>query len=80
MTKFLTGVAAVIVAFIVIFICIPLRTLFGGIVGWVTGIFFGTTILAILNQVGVHGFTMWQIGLFLGFVSAFFVSTVGKKE
>ena len=44
----------------------------GLIFGWITGWFFADTILGILAQIGITGFSMWQIGAFLGFVGSFF--------
>jgi hypothetical protein len=50
--------------------------LLGGIGGWATGLFFGDTILAFLASLGIEGLSMWQIGASLGFISAFFKTTV----
>ena len=43
-----------------------------GIFGWIAGLFFGDSILDILAKFGIEGYTMWQIGIFLGFISGFF--------
>ena len=48
-----------------------LIVVFSAIFGWVVGWFFGDTILGILAQMGIVGFSMWQIGAFLGFVGCF---------
>ena len=47
----------------------------GLIFGWFIGLFFESTILGIFAQIGITGFSMWQIGAFLGFVGSFFGST-----
>lgn len=57
----------------------PLGALCGGIAGWVVGIFFGDTILNIAGQIGIHGVTMFQIGVFLGFVGSFLKTKVTAK-
>jgi hypothetical protein len=44
----------------------------GAFVGWVVGWFFSETILGILYFLGIAGFSMWQVGAFLGFVGSFF--------
>ena len=43
-----------------------------GIFGWIAGLFFGESILGILAKFGIEGYTMWQIGIFMGFFSGFF--------
>jgi len=52
-----------------------LYVLMGALFGWVTGWFFGSTILGIMNDLGISGYSMWQLGAFLGFVGSFFGST-----
>lgn len=58
----------------VVFIVVTLGTLFGGIAGWIVGLFFTDTIMNTLNRIGVDtmGMTMWQLGATLGFISGFF--------
>lgn len=51
-----------------------LGTVMGAFTGWVVGLFFGKTILAILSAAGIAGFKMWQIGALLGFIGSFFRS------
>ena len=65
----------------VVFILVILGTLFGGIAGWIVGLFFTDTIMNTLNRIGVDtmGMTMWQLGATLGFISGFFKAT-GVKE
>ena len=61
----------------VVFILVTLGTLFGGIAGWIVGLFFTDTIMNTLNRIGVDtmGMTMWQLGATLGFISGFFKAT-----
>ena len=56
------------------FLYAVIGTIIGALTGWVVGIFFGTPILAIFSTIGIEGFTMTQIGAFLGFVGSFFRS------
>ena len=49
-----------------------LNVFIGAFFGWFIGLFFGDTILGIFAQIGISGFSMWQIGAFLGFVCGFF--------
>lgn len=58
-------------ALLIKFVYVPI----GIIVGWVVGLALGDTILGILAQIGITGFSMWQIGAFFGFVSSFFGSS-----
>lgn len=57
-----------------------LTVVFSGIFGWIVGWFFGETFLAILAQIGITGFSMWQIGAFLGFVGSFFTPIVNLSN
>ena len=59
-----------------------LGTFFGGVAGWIVGLFFTDTIMQTLNRIGVDtmGMTMWQLGATLGFVSGFFKSTKVQKN
>ena len=59
-----------------------LSSLFGAFTGWVVGLIFGKTILGLLAAIGIEGFEMWQIGVFLGFVGSFFrtLSFTDKRE
>ena len=59
-----------------IFVFAMISPLFGGIAGWVVGLFFGDTILGILGQLGVHNVTMFQFGAFMGFVGGFLKTKV----
>ena len=43
-----------------------------GVFAWFIGLFFGDGILEILSAMGIEGFSMWQIGIFMGFFSGFF--------
>ena len=63
-----------------LFAALPiLNALLGAFAGWVVGLFFGETILGILAQIGVTGVEMWQVGLFFGFVGAFFRTSMTVK-
>ena len=64
-----------------LFVVIPLllvvaNVLIGAISGWAVGLFFGDTILGILSQIGIYGFSMWQVGAFMGFVAGFFTKLI----
>ena len=58
------------VAFLVVGVL--MRTIVGALAGWIVGWFFGNTLLAIANQLGIHKVATWQLGAALGFVSGFF--------
>lgn len=55
-------------------------TIAGALFGWIIGWFIGSTVLGILAQLGITGFSMWQIGAFLGFVGSFFGSTLNFND
>ncbi|MDR5730420.1 MAG: hypothetical protein RB191_23685 [Terriglobia bacterium] len=57
----------------------PLAAAFGWLAGWTVGLFFGDTILKTLAVFGVHGVTMPQIGMTLGFIGGFLRTTVSKS-
>ena len=57
-----------------------ITTFLGAFSGWFVGLFFEETILGILSSLGVSGFSMWQIGAFLGFVGGFFRMTNSTKK
>ena len=59
-----------------LFMYIILGTLMGGIGGWVVGLVFGDTILNFAGQLGVHGLSMFQLGVSLGFVGGFLKTKV----
>ena len=48
-----------------------LGAFFGGVGGWLVGIFFGDLILGTLAALGIKGLTMWQLGVTLGFLSGY---------
>lgn len=58
-------------AVVAIFVAILLGPLIGGCAAWVVGLVFGDVILGIFSQFGLKGVTMWQVGVFFGFVSGF---------
>lgn len=57
-----------------------LSALVGALSGWAVGLFFSDTVLRLFAHLGVEGFEMWQIGLFLGFIGGFFRSTSISKK
>ena len=44
--------------------------------GWFIGLFFGDCILGILAQCGITGYSMFEIGIFAGFLSGFFTKLI----
>ncbi len=67
---------------LLVIVMVNLGTFFGGVAGWIVGMFFTDTIMQTLNRFGVDtvGMTMWQLGATLGFVSGFFKSTKVQKN
>ena len=65
-----------------IIVMVILGTFYGGVTGWIVGLFFTDTIMQTLNRIGVDtmDMTMWQLGATLGFVSGFFNSTKVQKN
>ncbi len=75
--------AVIVIAFglAAVLIMPMLGALIGGVCGLIVSVFFGNAILAVAHHFA-PGVTMWQLGAFLGFVSAFFrtnISTKGKS-
>jgi len=56
-----------------------LIVIFSGIFGWIVGLFFGETILSVLAQIGITGFSMAEIGIFFGFICCFFSPIVRNQ-
>ncbi len=69
MVEAITKLFTLIVTPLVIFV---LHVLTCGVFAWFIGLFFGDGILEVLSSLGVEGFSMWQIGIFMGFFSGFF--------
>ena len=69
MVKVITKLFTIIITPFVTFI---LHVITCGVFGCFIGLFFGESILQILAQLGIEGFSMWQIGVFMGFFSGFF--------
>lgn len=67
-----TKIAAILGLIVLIPLIIILTTFFGGVAGWITGLFFEDEILKVLASTGIEGVTMWEIGCFLGFFGGFF--------
>lgn len=64
-----------------VWIVLPvISTLFGAVIGWVVGLFFGKAILGVLACIGIKGFSMWQIGAALGFIGGFFTRKVNIND
>lgn len=74
--------AAAIAIVVLLFIMPLIGVLFGAFAGWVVGLFFHDTIMTFLLSVGVDvsNLTMWQIGASLGFIGAFFKSTLTQQK
>lgn len=53
-----------------------INVLFCGVVSWFIGLFFEKEILGILSQFNIVGYSMFEIGVFLGFISSFFKSQI----
>jgi len=63
----------------VIFLGPVLGAFLGSLIGWIVGLFFGDTILHVLQALtGAEGVAMWQFGTFLGFVGGFMKTTTAK--
>lgn len=77
--RFNTSLAAILLVFLVMFLGVIGSTLIGGFIGYVVGWFFANPILGIFEQMGIHGWTMFEIGAFLGFVGGFFRTYVSSK-
>ena len=69
-------IKAVWMFYIIPLLLMVLQTLLGALFGWGVGLIFGKTILNILEQIGIYGVSMWQVGAFLGFVSAYFKTLI----
>lgn len=76
MKKFIIFLLSVLL----MFVSVLANTLIGGIIGWIIGLFFEETILGILASIGIKGFSMFQIGIFLGFISCFYKTLIEWKR
>lgn len=76
MDEFAKVVGVGMLAVAAIFFFILLSTFIGGFTGWVIGLFYGDTILRIFAQLGVKDITMFDLGIFLGFVGGFLKTKV----
>lgn len=56
-----------------------LGAFFGGLAGVIVGFVFDESVVPVVNYL-LPGFTMWQVGAFLGFVSMFFRSPNVKAD
>jgi len=78
----ITKMMGVILTFLgAVFVGIILGPLVGGAAAWVIGLVFGDTILGIASQFGIKGVSMFQLGVFFGFIGSFLrtKTTVGAK-
>lgn len=80
MSKFAEKLAFAIMFAGALLLILPFGTLMGGIAGWVVGVIFGDQILSVLSKLGLHGVTMWQLGLTAGFFGAFLRTNVSEKK
>ena len=71
---------AILKVIVLVIISLVISPCIGALTGWLVGLLFGQTILGILEEIGITGFSMWQIGAFLGFISSFFVSSKSLKS
>ncbi len=62
------------------FLLAAFSTLFGAVLGWFVGLFFGKAILGVLACIGIKGFSMWQIGATLGFIGGFFCRKINIQD
>lgn len=65
-------IGALVLLALLLFFAPILGTLVGAGVGTVVGWWFGSDLLPIFARLGLAGFSMWQLGAFLGFVGGFF--------
>lgn len=80
MDKFYKIIGAGIAFIALILITLPLSTLFGGLAGMIVGWLFGQEILDVVGKLGLHGVTMWQLGLTGGFFGGFLRTTVTQRK
>lgn len=80
MGKVVTSIAALLLLALTVFVLCLIGTIVGSLSGWAVGLLFGETILGIFAAFGLKGFSMWQIGAFLGFVGGFFRTSVTSKS
>ena len=80
MKNILAGGAMAFGFVLLVILFIILGTLFGGIAGWIVGLFFTDIIMNTLNRFGVDtlGMSLWQLGATLGFISGFFKGSHAK--
>lgn len=78
MEKLIAGVIATSLYLLLLVFAITAGSLFGALTGILTGVLFGDTITNLFGQLGIHA-KMWEIGSTLGFVSAFFRTSIKSK-
>lgn len=80
MEKLAKWIGVTVTSIFAAFVLVIVRSLFGALAGWIVGLIFGDTILAIFQQLGIVGMHMWQLGTFLGFVGGFLSTSVFTKK
>ena len=77
MVQLIAGALMALGFVLLVIVAVILGTFFGGVAGWIVGLFFTDTIMQTLSRIGVDtmGMTMWQLGATLGFISGFFKAT-----
>ena len=70
-----------LIILIVVFIAPLIGVVFGGLSGFIVGLFFNDPVLNLLIAVvpALNGYSLTQIGATLGFVGGFFRSSVATK-
>lgn len=56
------------------------HAVFGGVSAWVVGFVFGEPILRFFAILGIHGFSMFQLGVVMGFIGGYLTTTTTVKE
>lgn len=79
MGDLIAGALGAAMAVAILVVVIITGALMGGVTGWIVGYFFEQDIMDTLRGFGVDTrFTMWQLGVTLGFIGGFFRTTVNK--
>lgn len=76
MERLATEMGAMILGIGGIFLMVVFSTFMGGLAGYLVGLVCGDTILNVAAQVGIRNVSMFQFGVFLGFVGGFLKTKV----